>query len=253
VERVWGSTDLSPWFPPQDCKIGEVWFQAGDCPLLVKFIFTSEALSVQVHPDDAYAREHHGSCGKTEMWHILDAKPGARIATGLNRPVSRDEFSAALADGTVQQLLNFVDVAPEDTHLVRAGIVHAIGAGVKLCEIQQNCDITYRLYDYGRPRELHLDHGLEVADLGPYESRRKLPVTSEYFRTDSLVIGPRTPYEPSSREWLVIVRGEAFAGDLVLRQGEVWEFDGDQAVTLATNDSASALRVEVVEAATAET
>src|SRR5690242_12515404 len=107
VERVWGSTDLSPWFPQQQAKTGEVWFTSSSSPLLVKFIFTSEDLSVQVHPDDEYARVHHNSCGKTEMWHILSAAPGARIATGLKRAVSRQEFEASLADGSVQQLLDF--------------------------------------------------------------------------------------------------------------------------------------------------
>src|SRR5689334_20109237 len=98
VERVWGCTDLSPWFPARQYKTGEVWFQADFSPLLIKFIFTSEDLSVQVHPDDEYAQEHHDSCGKTEMWHILEAEPGARIATGLRRPVSRKEFITSLRD-----------------------------------------------------------------------------------------------------------------------------------------------------------
>jgi mannose-6-phosphate isomerase len=245
VERVWGCTDLSPWFPAQQYKTGEVWFQADFSPLLIKFIFTSEDLSVQVHPDDEYAQEHHDSCGKTEMWHILEAEPGARIATGLRRPVSRKEFITSLRDGRVQDLLHYREVNAGDSHLIAAGVVHMIGAGIRLCEIQQNCDITYRLYDYGRPRELHLYHGLNVARLGPYDSKRQLPVQSKYFRTDAMQVSGEVLYEPNVPEWVVMLDGEMNSAGFSMRLGEVWEFEAGQQIRLSAQ-GASALRVSAV-------
>src|SRR5262245_29137069 len=157
VERVWGTTDLSPLFPDQHRKIGEVWFDAGPAfPLLTKFLFTSAKLSIQVHPDDAYAQVVENSRGKSEMWHILSAKPHSTIALGFREPVTQEQLRISIADGSVEELLNWVPVKAGDTYYAAAGTVHAIGAGISLCEIQQNSDVTYRLYDYGRPRELHL-------------------------------------------------------------------------------------------------
>jgi mannose-6-phosphate isomerase len=128
-------------------------------PILVKLLVTSAKLSVQVHPD--------GECGvgKTEMWHILSASPGARIALGFTQPVAGEALRAAAASGEIERLLRWIPVSAGETYFIPAGTVHAIGAGITLCEIQQNSDITYRLYDYGRPRELHLDRALEAADL----------------------------------------------------------------------------------------
>ena len=163
LEKIWGSTRLEPWFRNRDQKIGEVCFDAD--PLLIKFIFTAEKLSVQVHPADDYARLHHNSRGKTEMWHILAAEPGAQIAAGFRRPITSDELDAAARSGEIENLLQWFDARPGDTFFIPAGTVHAIGAGLTLCEIQQHSDITYRLYDYGRPRELHLDRAIAVSDL----------------------------------------------------------------------------------------
>ena len=128
-------------------------------PLLVKLLFTSDNLSVQVHPGDAYAREHHNSRGKTEMWHILRAEPEAKIALGLRERVTPERLREAAQSGEIMELLNWVPARPGDTFFVPAGTIHAIGGGLALCEMQQHSDITYRLYDYGRPRELHLEHG----------------------------------------------------------------------------------------------
>ena len=128
-------------------------------PILVKHLVTSDKLSVQVHPD--------GECGvgKTEMWHILSAAPGAQIALGFTRPVGAEALRAAAASGEIESLLRRIPVSAGETYFIPAGTVHAIGGGITLCEIQQNSDITYRLYDYGRPRELHLDRALEAANL----------------------------------------------------------------------------------------
>jgi mannose-6-phosphate isomerase len=163
LEKVWGSTRLEPWFPNSQKKIGEVWFEGvADLPLLIKFLFTSENLSVQVHPE-----------GKTEMWHILAAEPGAKIAAGFREPVTAEQAKAAALSGEIEEMLEWFDAAPGDTFFIPAGTVHAIGAGLSLCEIQQWSDVTYRLYDYGRPRELHLDQGLAVSDLSSHAARRK--------------------------------------------------------------------------------
>ncbi|MCR4859777.1 MAG: class I mannose-6-phosphate isomerase [Bacteroidales bacterium] len=143
-----------------------------ELPVLVKLIDARRSLSVQVHPDDDYAREHEGgSLGKTEFWYVLGARKGAQLVYGFNRDVTPDQVRALLAEGRIGDYLNHVPVARDDIFFVRAGTVHAIGAGVLLVEIQESSNLTYRLYDYGRtdsdghPRELHIDKALDVADL----------------------------------------------------------------------------------------
>src|SRR5579863_10722473 len=169
-EKIWGATRLEPWFPNSPSKIGEVWFEAAHGLPLVKFLFTTEKLSVQVHPGDAYARQHHGSPGKTEMWYILAAEPGARIAAGFREPLTPEQARAAAVSGEIEGLLQWFDARPGDAFFIPAGTVHAIGAGLVLCEIQQNSDVTYRLYDYnrpgadGQPRPLHLEKALDVIE-----------------------------------------------------------------------------------------
>lgn len=170
VERIWGSRDLGPLFGQHDRPIGEVWFEAGS--LLIKFLFTTQPLSVQVHPDDSFAAEHESAAaGKTEMWYVLRAEPGARIAVGFRQTVDRDVARQAAIDGSIEQLLSWWDAQAGDTFFTPARTVHALGEGLVVCEIQQRCDITYRLYDYGRGRELHLDKGFAVADLGPHPGK----------------------------------------------------------------------------------
>ena len=142
---------------------------SGRLPLLFKLIASGEALSIQVHPDDSYAaKQLPGACGKMEAWHILHAEPDAWIVLGLNRLTDRIELEALLAAGEVEKLLHRIPVKAGQTYLVRPGIVHAVGPGIVLAEIQQSSDITYRLYDWGRngldgkPRELHLGDALNV-------------------------------------------------------------------------------------------
>jgi mannose-6-phosphate isomerase len=225
VERVWGSHDLSPLFPRQEKKIGEVWFHGPDnSPLLIKFIFTTERLSIQVHPGDDYARRHHASNGKTEMWHILGVEPGARIGLGLRETLTRDELRQACLDGSIVDLVDWKPVQPGDTLYAEAGAIHAIGAGVRLCEIQQNSDVTYRLYDYGRPRELHLDHGVAVSIPGPYDGRRTLPVRSPYFVTEELTWNTAAVYAPGDLpdHYLIVLEGEGALNGEPLAAGQVW-------------------------------
>ncbi len=142
-------------------------------PVLIKLIDAREALSVQVHPSDEYALAHEGEYGKTEMWYVLDCDPGASLYFGVNRTLSREEFRQRIADNTVLEVLNREDVHPGDVFFIRSGTLHAIGAGILICEIQQNSNCTYRVYDYdrrgadGKPRELHIEKALAVADLSP--------------------------------------------------------------------------------------
>ena len=222
VERIWGIKELSPLFPDQSKDTGEVWFDAGPAfPLLIKFIFTSERLSVQVHPDDAYALTVENSRGKTEMWHILDARPDSTIALGFREPQSKEAVREAIANNTVCELLNWVPVKPGDTFFTEAGTIHAIGAGITLCEIQQNSDVTYRLYDYGRDRELHLEKGIAVASTDSYEGRRDYPVVCEHFNVDLLEVAEPTDCVTGCDGVLIVVEGEGAFGDLAVRAGQV--------------------------------
>jgi mannose-6-phosphate isomerase len=215
VEKPWGRTALPPMFdPPAGERIGEVWFTDGaELPLLAKYIFTSERLSIQVHPNDAQARERGLPQGKSECWYILEAEPGATLGLGLKREVDKDELRAAALDGSIEQLMDWRPVAPGDFVFVPSGTIHAIGAGISLLEFQQNADVTYRLYDYGRPRELHLDDSVAVATAKPFEGGLVQHLSAEEQRT--LVDGPHFT--------LALTHEDAFAG----RQRWVMPLDGE--------------------------
>ena len=164
VAKPWGVDRLpKPFNAGQDERIGEIWFAPPEewPDVLVKYLFTSEKLSVQVHPDDANAPA--GSRGKEECWIVLDAEPGARLAAGFVDPVEPEVMRAAAVDGSIEAMLDWHRVDRGDFFFLPAGTVHAIGAGLSILEIQQNSDITYRLFDYGRPRELHLDDAVAIA------------------------------------------------------------------------------------------
>jgi mannose-6-phosphate isomerase len=212
VPRIWGARDLSPLFPEHSKEIepiGEAWLTGNECafasgefaghtlgdvwpsltaewtgtrlqdlpriPLLVKFILPEEKLSVQVHPDDAYAREHEaeaGGVGKTEMWYVVSARPGAAVRVGLGGHVTRESFHDAVTAGSVEDCMGSVPVHAGDAVFVPAGTTHTICPGMVLCEIQQHSDITYRVFDYnrigadGKPRALHLRQALNVMRFG---------------------------------------------------------------------------------------
>ncbi len=224
-EKVWGSEHLGPWFASRGEKTGEIWFDSpASMPLLVKFIFTSEKLSVQVHPDDQYAALHHNCCGKTEMWYILAAQPGARIAAGFREPLSRKRMREAAHSGEITDLLEWHPAAPGDTFFIPARTVHAIGEGLVLCEIQQASDITYRIYDYGRPRELHLDHAVAVSKRGRHNARPrprgKRLVSCDYFTTERHVIQGRAQLD--APRLLVILEGQGRIERRPARAVEVW-------------------------------
>lgn len=139
-------------------------------PLLIKLIDAESDLSIQVHPDDEYALSHTDDMGKTEMWYIVDAKPGAKLIYGLKRKYTRDELKKSISEGTLESLMNYVEVKPGETYFIPSGLVHAIGAGILIAEIQQNSNITYRVYDYNRRqpdgslRQLHIEPALDVIE-----------------------------------------------------------------------------------------
>ena len=150
-----------------------------ELPILIKLIDARQNLSVQVHPDDAYALLHEGSLGKSEMWYVLDARPDARLVYGFGRDVTEQQVRRAAENGSLELLLNHVPVEKDDLFYIEAGTVHALGAGCLVAEIQESSNITYRLYDYdrvdrdGRKRPLHLDKALEVARLASSKTPRQ--------------------------------------------------------------------------------
>jgi mannose-6-phosphate isomerase len=224
VEKPWGREALPPPFGDTGGRrIGEIWFEGpGDLPLLAKYIFTSEKLSVQVHPDDAAAHARGLASGKSECWYIIDAEPGAVLGLGLKREVSKDALRAAAEDGSIEALMAWVPVSAGDFYFVPAGTVHAIGAGIALLEFQQNSDVTYRLYDYGRPRELHLDDALDVATAGPYVPRAApaAPALVAGPPFTLLKVGGPTDLLQDRRRWVLPLEGSAASNGDAAGPGE---------------------------------
>lgn len=250
VDKPWGKASLPQPFtqPGPGEKIGEIWFEPPPAlpELLVKYIFTSEALSVQVHPTDAQTEAKGlGRQGKEECWLIVHAEPGAKLGIGFERPVGPEEMRAAALDGSIEQLLTWYPVSPGDFFYIPANTVHAIGAGVSLIETQQNSDITYRLYDYGRPRELHLGEGVAVAKGEPYPAsrRKQTPAHGEFtlvegplFRLDRYD-GPLSDAAKArygSRDLLVIPRSHGTrVGELAVEPGQCALVDAVSDLALA--------------------
>ncbi len=240
-ERVWGRRDLRPWYGQvtSTAPIGEAWLtgpeavietgplagstlsaavrrypreilgstpsgaQPAEFPLLIKLLFPNEKLSVQVHPNDAEAQALGQPRGKTECWYVLACEPGAEVALGLKQGVGRAEIERSVSNNSMEELLEMVPVVEGDMVFVDAGTVHAIGPGVTLLETQQTSDITYRMYDYGRPRELHLQQGLSVMRTGT-RAGKITPVEhpgftrlieEQYFTVDRYDLAPETAAE----------------------------------------------------------
>jgi mannose-6-phosphate isomerase len=246
--RVWGFRDLRPWFDRVADKepIGEAWLTGDECliatgphkgeklgavfsanhdalvgagapagsPLLIKIIFAREKLSVQVHPDDAMARKYGEPRGKTECWYALEAEPGATVAAGLKPGTTIAQVREEIAAGTLEQSLSALPIARGDMVFVDAGTVHAIWPGSILLETQQNSDITYRMFDYGRPRELHIEKSLEATKLTTRAGKippkklsdRTVLIDADYFRVEQIAMnGIRTGLTRTSQS----MRGEA--------------------------------------------
>ena len=243
VERVWGRTNLAPWYPEAARPIGEAWFTSPEeLPLLVKLIFTSERLSVQVHPDDG----EDGPRGKTEMWHILDAEPGAVIALGFRESITRERLLESSKSGEIERLVDWKPARPGETYFTPAHTVHAIGAGIVLCEIQQNSDCTYRLFDYGRPRELHLDQAVPIANLEPHPGPTPDGVVrSKFFVTEQVTLDAGREYRAERREchlWIFLEGHGAIDSQWFVR-GDVWLVD--EGTTIRADAPARFLRTYV--------
>jgi mannose-6-phosphate isomerase len=234
-ERPWGFSDLRPWYDRVSGSgepIGEAWLTGDQClvasganagqtlgalfaedsdallgpavprgsegasPLLIKVIFAREKLSVQVHPDDAMAQKYGDPHGKTECWYVLGAEPGAQVACGLKPGVTLDQVKAGIEAGTLENSLNMLPVASGEVVFVDAGTVHAIWPEVILLETQQNCDLTYRMYDYGRGRELHIQKSLEATHLKTHAGKipprvlpgRTLLMEGDYFCVERIEV-----------------------------------------------------------------
>ena len=159
-------------------------------PVLIKFIDAKQNLSVQVHPNDAFALENEGEYGKTEMWYVLDCEEGAALYCGFAKDVTKEEYASAIASNTLTDILNRVPVSRGDVFFIPAGTVHAIGAGIVICEIQQNSNTTYRVYDYGRrdkdgnTRPLHVEKALAVSTLTKAPDRTPTPTSTDVLLAD---------------------------------------------------------------------
>src|SRR6266581_2607230 len=281
--RPWGTVDLSPIYPNHKCeeKIGEAWLTGDHCqvsngplagqslaeisarygrelvgeaardskhfPLLLKFLFPQEKLSVQVHPDDGMARRTGQPWGKTECWYVVSAKPGAQVALGLKPGVMRADLERAIHEKRAEELLNWISIYPGEMIYVAGGTVHTLGPGSILVETQQQSDTTYRLYDYGRPRELHLRDGLasvreRVASgkvirpapkqIGKTNNRQAHLIAAPYFVVDMFEI--REELELSTRD----DSGNRSVQILVAVEGcGVVEIPGLEPITLAKGDA----------------
>lgn len=253
VEKPWGRRDLWPAFdsvPEGGDPVGEIWFEVpgqqdgttGGPELLIKYLFTSDRLSVQVHPDDAAAQAKGYPRGKDEAWVILDAEPHASIAIGTLRPMTKDELRQASLDGSIETLLDWKTVKKDDSFYTCAGTVHAIGPGLTLVEVQQNVDLTYRLYDYGSGRELHLDEGVAASDPVPYVTPYK-PHQITPGR-EILADGPKFVLERWRRSgsgtlrsdgrplWLIPLSGGGRIDGSVFEAGGVWLAEGETLLSL---------------------
>lgn len=201
-------------------------------PTLIKFIDSAQFLSVQVHPSDEYALRVEHQLGKTEMWYVLDAEEGAGLYLGFNRDTSPEEVRRRVADGSIEEILNFIPVHPGESYFIPSGTVHAIGAGVTVIEIQQNSTITYRLYDYkrkdanGNERELHIEKALDVLNYHKYEPTEfRLPLIGEssYFRSVLSEIKPmKLTASKASFKAISILDGSGFVDDIPYSKGRTF-------------------------------
>lgn len=252
MEKPWGRTD-TPWLLPsgQNGRIGEIWYEndhdRGALPLKIKHIFTSEKLSIQVHPNDAQAQRIGQPSGKDEAWFVIECEPGATIGVGMTEPIDESVFRAAVAAGELERWIDWKPVSPGDFLYIPAGTIHAVGAGISMLEIQRNVDITYRLFDYGRPRELHLEQGLEAGKLARFEGAIIHPMEQEGSR--AMIADQCSPFWIDEHRWPVGHR-ELFSSDKPIwfmptvgagliegqnwSKGQCWLIDGSATVETTT-------------------
>jgi mannose-6-phosphate isomerase len=253
VEKPWGRRDLWPAFesvPPGGNPVGEIWFEVpgekdgstSGPELLIKYLFTSDRLSVQVHPDDATAQQQGYPRGKDEAWVVLAADPHASIAIGTLSPMTREELRAASLDGSIEKLLDWKAVKKDDSYYTPAGTIHAIGPGLTVVEVQQNVDLTYRLYDYGSDRELHLDAGVAASNpvpyVAPYKAHDIAPGREILADGPKFVLerwrqaGSGTLRSDDRPIWLIPLSGKGEIEGGAFEAGGVWLAEGESALTL---------------------
>lgn len=263
VRKPWGKTDLRPWseLGHDGVAVGELWFQRADrqAPepeLLLKLLFTEEPLSIQVHPDDSFARSIGLPHGKTEAWYVLSAAPESRVALGLKRPLTPPQLRAAIEDGSIPELVVWQNVQPGESLMIPAGTIHAIGAGLVIAEIQQRSDATFRLFDYGRQRELHLDGAVGASTAGPAMTQappsrlseaRNVMAQSPYFVLEQIDLAPNSHWEVDalSETWVLILEGEAAFDLMQVASGEAMFLEGHRATVRTGERGAKGLMAYV--------
>jgi len=238
LSKPWGVVDPRPWSSAgrDDHAIGEIWYErsgsAAVAPsLLLKLLFTNQPLSIQVHPGDAYAQSIGLPNGKTEAWYVLSAASGAQVALGLKRRLTPQEMRNATDDGSISDLVVWQQVHAGDAVSVPAGTIHAIGPGLVIAEIQQRSDATFRLFDHGRGRELHIDNAIAVADAGPAALQvapsrlgdgRTLLASNALFTFEKIDLAPNSAWclEAKQETWLLVVGGGARTGSFDVAMGD---------------------------------
>jgi mannose-6-phosphate isomerase len=259
ARKPWGVADLHPWssIDGSGDAVGELWFQraAQNAPipaLLLKLLFTSEPLSIQVHPDDAFARSIGLPNGKTEAWYILSATPDARIAVGLKQCLTPQELRASIRDGSIADLVQWRPAVKGDVIFIPAGTIHAIGAGIVLAEIQQRSDTTFRLFDYRRHRELHEDRAVAASDAGPVQvqsgprrltAARTALVSSPHFILERIDLQANSNWSlDADREtWILVIEGRARIGLIAASVGDAVFAEADRASIEVGPDAMSCL------------
>jgi len=247
VHKPWGVSDLRPWsnIDGTGDAVGELWFERADkdAPipaLLLKLLFTSEPLSIQVHPDDTFARAMGMPNGKSEAWYILSAKPDAQIGVGLKHRITPQELRASIRNGSIVELVQWRPVAKGDVIFIPAGTIHALGAGIVLAEIQQHSDATFRLFDYGRGRELHEDNGVTVANAWPLRpvnnttrlsGERTVLIASRHFVFERFELpkGSSWALMAERETWILVLDGHAAIGLNAVSVGQAVFVSGDRA------------------------
>ena len=238
IPKPWGVSDLFPWCSVSNDgeAIGEIWYERADNAdvdpsLLLKLLFTSQPLSIQVHPNDAFARSMGLPNGKTEVWYVLSAAPEAKVALGLSRRLTPRQLRKSIDDGSISDLIVWHAVSVGDVISVPAGTIHAIGAGLVIAELQQRSDATFRLFDPGRQRELHVDSAIVVADAGPADFQvrssrltpeRRLLVSVPQFVFERIDLNPNSSWylEAERETWLLVLSGSAAAGSFEVSRGD---------------------------------
>ena len=259
VPKPWGSTDLRPWhaYHDHETAIGEIWFERADpgapaSALLLKLIFTREPLSIQVHPGDAFARALGLAHGKCEAWYVLAAATDARIAVGLKQQLTPAQLRASIQDGSIAQRVQWRAVRAGDSTFVPSGAIHAIGAGLVIAEVQQRSDATFRLFDYGRNRELHVDRAIAAASADQRERRapprrltaaRTLLVAGPRFVLERLALAPGClrDLEAPGETWLLALAGRGRLGSIDLTAGIAVFLAADRARIEAGSDGLDGL------------